>query len=248
MKHLLKLTTILTAILWVGQAAAVTLPVRTEIFQEVPIEEATASIPPGVTQMQSIQIEPAGEDEVIYLLKFDSTAQMDTLPIGKRFAYQDIDRIHIFDFYNAYSAGAMEGTLIRHKPVSGVDKKMFKSSSGAFVLRIAFYCDQTAKVVTEDRGNAIAVHFKTAPQAAPVATAVTTEPVKAGPQKKGGFMRVHKSVFYGMGLVAVLGTSLTYFYGKSKGEDLGREEALNEKPVSHIPPLSNVKVFPDPEE
>jgi len=215
------------------QASAKTgpLPIRTEVFQEIDIDQLGQDLPKGVTNLQSIAVEPVSESAVKYVIRFDS-ASAAASPLSDRIAYQDLIRMHVLDFYNCFSFGSIDGISIRRYPVSAVDKKMYKSGDSIYVLRLVFSCEEGVKGSIETEGNVVKVLFQAEPKIMPV-VAKTGRPSKAKTPK---IMTVQKRTLYGIGFTALAAAVGTYFYGHDRGEEAGRDDALA-NPISRLPAL-----------
>jgi len=217
------------------------MPIRTEVFQELTIDQMGQEIPKGVNNLQSIAVEPVSESAVKYVIRFDS-ADGDSTPVSARVAYQDLIRMHVLDFYNCYSLGSIDGISIRRYPVSAVDKKMYRSGDGAFVLRIVFNCDNGVKTSIESEGNIVKVLFQATPKAAAAIAAGPKSEAKTKANPK--VMTFQKRTLYGIGFTALAAVVGTYFYGHDRGENQGREDAYA-NPISRLPALpSQEQAFP----
>jgi hypothetical protein len=223
-----------------GVAAKDIGPIRTgtEVFQEVSIEDI-AKAPDSVTTLQSIQMEPQGNNAVSYTIHFHMNAK-DTLPLKERYSYQDLLKMHIFDFYNCYSTGAIDGIAIRQEPVSSVDKKMYKSKAGTFVLRVIFTCGENTKANLLVGDSTLTVTFS---RNVKVMAPVAKKELFAEPSKPT-FVQVHKRTLYGIGITAIAGAAATYLYGMNRGIDAGRNEEFS-NPRVRLPSMpTQEEAFP----
>ena len=233
---------LLVAMMCVSALAANRLPIRMEVFQEVSIDQAE-NVPAGVTNLRSIEVEPVAEAEVLYKMHFDSVAVAnDTVPLTDRYAYQDLQKIQVFDFYNCFSSGNIDGIAIRKDPVNAVDTKMFRSRDGnTYVMRVVFYCgDNVTATVTEEKST-ISVLFKGDKKVGPAAAVSSAGKSKSS---KEPFIKMKKNVLYGIGLAALVGASATFLLGQDIGENAGREDAY-EHPRSILPGVDQIPVPSD---
>lgn len=220
-------------------AAGSLLPIRTEVFQEVSIDDMDG-VPDGVTNLLSIKVDPISDREVKYTVVFDSAAE-DQSSLEDRVAYQDLMRMHIFDFYNCYSFGKIDGIAIRRHPVSAVDRKVYQGKEGTYVLRLLFNCEDDATTRMETEGNTVSIYFKSQRTVSPAAT----ERVARKKSGKKPYVQMSKKVLVGLSATALAGAAATYFVGRDQGIDKGIEDAKSLPEESNLPTLpSNEEAFP----